>query len=232
MASNSSPSDPSARKKAHRSLHLQIIAGVLAVVAGALGVYSAVVTARAVNAVSQREAAQTTADSLRRQNESLSSTVETLERENDTLRAEVTRLDGGTVTDSSPESADGSSAPVVRNRGRATIVSRGGVDLDSREANWSEQDDSREVDFYVTGFSEPPLQATSVVQVSSGDTAYSTCATATGYSEDISDKQIEVGATFCVRTSDDRYSSVIIADVDQASGQNVVSITLDIVTWE
>lgn len=235
MVSDLVPPDPAAHKKANRSLHLQIIAGVLAVVAGTLGVYSAVVTARAVNAVSQREAAQNTADSLRQQNESLNATVETLERANATLRAEITQLGGpvdGAATGPSPGSANGSLSPVVRNKGRATIVDRGGVDLDSREANWGEQDRSREVDFSITRFSDPPLGATSAVQVSSGDREYSTCAAATGYSQDIFDRQIETGATFCVRTSDDRYSSIIITEVYQSSSQVVQSITLDIVTWE
>jgi hypothetical protein len=114
------------------------------------------------------------------------------------------------------------------------MVDRGpGADLDSRAPDWGQADVSADVDLRITRLSDPPLAATSVVVLPGGSAPdYERCAAATGYDDQIMDAEIDVRASFCIRTSEGRLAHVTITDVSQRSDQVVDTITFEATTWE
>lgn len=121
-------------------------------------------------------------------------------------------------------------AQVLRETGRSPVtISKGdGIDLDSRLPNWGVTESTgRDLKLYETPDGLSLYTPSDDIAVINEQAGYNDCASETQLRDSLDAELTEVGRTFCVRSSEDRWVKITVVGVDRARE----TVTLDIVVW-
>lgn len=212
---------------------LTALFGLLAALAGAFGLSSSQAESTAVQNVQdvsgQLDAAQRKAAADQRTMESLRTTNNQLQGQIDGLEAELEVL-----RQSSPSASADSGAQAdatVRRQGEITLVPRGApIDLDApaSDPQWGRLQDDLGLDAELSNNSRSMYTGSKqVAQLGKGSPTLAECRAATAYSGSTLEwRDLEAGDGLCLITSDERFASMHITSLEDATA------TFQVVVYE
>lgn len=129
---------------------------------------------------------------------------------------------GGEQSDPPVDVASPRPARVLRETGPSPVtISKGdGIDLDSRLPNWGVTETTgRDLKLYETPDGLSLYTPSDDIAVVSEQAGYDECASETQLRDSIGSELTEVGRTFCLRSSEDRWIKITVLGVDRARGE-------------
>jgi hypothetical protein len=205
---------------------LAVLAAALSVVAGGLGIWG-------VQATSERDDLETTADSIAEERDQLGDELSSAQERIDELEAAATSTTTTTTSDITSSGAPGEVSPgsagVFRETGDSPVTfARGyGIDLDTRDTNWGVRNWSGDIKLDKDGGDLSLWLSSGRVALVDQVATYDHCEAQTVLQGSLTAEQTVVGQQFCVRTDDDRWAYVKILGLDPGRE----TVTLHIVVW-